>query len=111
MEDTGFIWIGGNNGIYKYDGYDFTIVKDLFGYRDSPIYKKVFSMCEDNLGLLWILSDIGLTLYNPENGKAMLIYQILWNNPLMESNLRKSLLRDSHGNIWASNHRAYKNIL
>jgi signal transduction histidine kinase/DNA-binding response OmpR family regulator/ligand-binding sensor domain-containing protein len=103
QDRTGFIWIGGNNGIYRYDGYDFTIVKDFTGYRNSPSSKKVFSIREDNLGLLWIMSDIGLTLYNPENGKTMLIYQILWNSSLQQSDLSKSLLRDSHGNIWASN--------
>ena len=104
MQDhTGFIWIGGNNGIYKYDGYDFSIIKDLAGSRNLPPFNKVFSISEDNLGLLWILSDIGLTLYNPENGKAMLIYQILWNSSFVQNDLSKSLLRDSYGNIWASN--------
>ena len=104
MQDhTGFIWIGGNNGIYKYDGYDFTIIKELAGCKYCPPFKKVFSIREDNLGLLWILSDIGLTLYNPENGNAMLIYQILWNGSNAQLNLSKSLLTDSHGNIWVSN--------
>lgn len=104
MQDhAGFIWIGGNNGIYKYDGYDFTFIKDLYGCRNCPSFKKVFSIREDNLGLLWILSDIGLTLYNPENGKSILIYQILWNSSQVQLDLSKSLLRDSHGNIWASN--------
>jgi signal transduction histidine kinase/DNA-binding response OmpR family regulator/ligand-binding sensor domain-containing protein len=103
MQDhAGFIWIGGNNGIYKYDGYDFTVIKDLSGCRNCPSFKKVFSIREDKFGLLWILSDIGITLYNPENGKANLIYQILWDSAHIQSDLSKCLLRDTQGNIWAS---------
>jgi signal transduction histidine kinase/DNA-binding response OmpR family regulator/ligand-binding sensor domain-containing protein len=103
MQDhAGFIWIGGNNGIYKYDGYDFTVITVPSGCRNCPSFKKVFSIREDNLGLLWLLSDIGITLYNPENGKAILIYQILWDSDHIQSDLSKCLLRDSQGNIWAS---------
>jgi ligand-binding sensor domain-containing protein len=102
QDHIGFIWIGGSNGLYKYDGYDFTYFRNHPGCNECPSYKKVFAICEDNLGLLWILSDAGISLFNPENEKSRLVYPILWDSTHVQLDLNNCMLRDSKGNIWAS---------
>lgn len=103
MQDhNGFLWIGSNYGLYKYDGYDFTFFKDPPGCRNCPSYKSVYKIQEDELGLLWIISDNGISLFDPLKGKSMLVYPYSSDSINATYNLNPDLLRDSDGNIWAS---------
>jgi len=104
MQDhMGFIWIGGDNGLYKYDGYSCTFFKSPPGCENCPLFKKVFAICEDTLGLIWILSDIGITLLDPEKEKSILVYPFSKDFPLGRLSLKSNMLLDFSGNIWASN--------
>ena len=63
QDHNGFIWIGGLNGFYKYNGYEFTSFQDQSDCNNCQTFGRVYRIREDNLGLLWILSDVGLLLY------------------------------------------------
>jgi len=102
QDRKGFMWIGGINGLYKYDGYKFTYFKNQPGCKDCPSFKNVFSILEVESGLLWILSDAGITIFDPESEKSVLVYSFLRDSPHGRYNVKFDMIKDSEGNIWAS---------
>jgi ligand-binding sensor domain-containing protein len=103
MQDKhGFIWIGSNNGFYKYDGYDFAFYKEHPGCKTCPPFKSVYKIQEDELGLLWIISDAGITIFDPQKERSVLLYPSTIDSLNANYNLNPVLLRDSGGRIWAS---------
>jgi len=98
-DSQGFIWIGTNDGLNKYDGYEFKIYRHAFQDSTTLSSNKIYDLVEDNQGNLWIATRSGLNVYlrdrdyfvrylasQPENGLA--------------HNFIRSLYKDSIGNIW-----------
>lgn len=76
LEDRrGFIWLGGENGLYRFDGYDFVYFKDPPGCKNCPHFYPVYDIVEDNLGMLWTISYGGITLYDPEKERSIMTYR------------------------------------
>jgi ligand-binding sensor domain-containing protein/serine phosphatase RsbU (regulator of sigma subunit) len=72
----GYIWLGTNDGIVKYDGVDFK----LFTVKDSLYSNQVSSISQDKEGNIWLGHKSGnITIYNghkftkfdPEEGSSM----------------------------------------
>lgn len=66
QDSKGFIWIGTNDGLCRYDGYNFRT------YRNSPndsttlSNNYIFSLFEDSKQNLWVGTNMGgVALYNP----------------------------------------------
>ncbi|MCP4154047.1 MAG: hypothetical protein GY757_40350 [bacterium] len=59
QDNPGFLWIGTDNGLVKYDGYE------MITYRHDPESKhtitgnRIRSICEDDMGNLWIGTEFG----------------------------------------------------
>lgn len=51
----GYVWIGTQNGLNKYDGYNFTVYKtNLFEDVDGFIGNEITALFEDSKGNLWV---------------------------------------------------------
>src|SRR5664279_1011852 len=105
QDHKGFIWIGGDHGLYKYDGYEFTYYKRLPGCPNCQALQRVSSIQEDAFGILWILSKSGIWLYNPEQEKSILLHSFLPYKVDWPVTINPWMIRDSGGNMWASDHR------
>ncbi|MBD3182004.1 PAS domain S-box protein [Candidatus Poribacteria bacterium] len=72
QDSGGYIWLGTDNGIYRYDGKEFVLYKT----SDGLVNNSVYALCEDSKGSLWIGTRQGLSCfdgrnfvnYTPENG-------------------------------------------
>ena len=66
QDQWGFVWIGTDYGLNKFDGYRFrkyfNSITDSTTINDNDI-SNIFS---DSKGRLWIGTNHGLSLYNPE---------------------------------------------
>ena len=66
MEDRkGFMWFGTEDGLNKYDGYDFTVYKTTVQDSFSVSSNNIKCIYTDSKGSLWIGTRHGLNLYDP----------------------------------------------
>jgi ligand-binding sensor domain-containing protein/signal transduction histidine kinase len=70
QDRKGFLWVGTEDGLNRYDGYSFKVYKpdadDPFSLSD----RWITSLAEDPQGNLWIGTRLGgLNLYDPKSGK------------------------------------------
>jgi len=72
QDRNGFIWTGSSR-VYKFDGYKFKTIEKSPGNKVYPAdtLTGVKVMFEDSLGLIWIVSESGTVLMNPEDDKSI----------------------------------------
>jgi ligand-binding sensor domain-containing protein/signal transduction histidine kinase len=69
QDRTGFLWIGTQDGLNRYDGYNFTIYKPDSTDLTSLSDRWITALAEDDEGYLWVGTRLGgLNRYNPVTG-------------------------------------------
>lgn len=101
QDSKGFIWIGTEDGLNRYDGYEFRIF--TFDPKDSNSIANnvIFSLAAGDSGNLWIgTSFAGLNMYDAKSGKFT-AYRHDPNDPhSISSNRVNDIYRDTDGNLW-----------
>jgi len=70
QDDEGFMWVGTENGLNMYDGYNFRLLPGPDGsFKENGIYK----LYQDKQGLIWINASHGLYTYNKNTDAYQLI--------------------------------------
>ncbi len=64
MQDSrGNIWIGYGNGVFRYNGFEFTKYSKEVGYNDRPGFYTT-KLYEDSKGNIWVGSSYSLSRYD-----------------------------------------------
>jgi signal transduction histidine kinase/DNA-binding response OmpR family regulator/ligand-binding sensor domain-containing protein len=108
QDSKGFIWIGGENGLYRYDGYNLVTYTDPPGCKNCPHFYPVYGVEEDTRGMLWTITFKGVTLFDPEKERSMVVYRFKSasvSGSSFSPYKNMDLIKDSQGNIWATNDR------
>ncbi|MBO6523493.1 MAG: hypothetical protein JJ971_06705 [Balneolaceae bacterium] len=69
QDKQGFIWIATENGLNKFDGYEFEVFHYNASDSNSIASNVVRTITEDKYGRIWIGTFSGLSLYNPKEKK------------------------------------------
>lgn len=93
QDKYGFIWIGTDDGLNRYDGYDFRVYKTDIDDSTSVSHNSIQVLFEDNNGNLWIGTNRGLNLYDRKNDRFIRHQFFLGQNIL-------SLAKDKEENLW-----------
>ncbi len=80
QDSEGFIWIGTQNGLNKFDGYKFENFYNDPGDSNTISNNWVFDITEDQEGDLWIGTKGGLNRYDKKTGRFSLINTPYENN-------------------------------
>ncbi|MCK5370255.1 MAG: hypothetical protein KAQ62_16955, partial [Cyclobacteriaceae bacterium] len=103
---NGNYWLGGKS-FTKFD-----ISSEVFSYHLKEIEQLfTYSICEDQLGILWLGTNLGLVKYDPqsEEGNNYTIYPLSTDNPYKANrNMISSVLVDKKGVLWVG---TYDDIL
>ncbi len=67
QDRNGFIWIGTENGLYRYDGYRFKHYLNFPGDTTSINSNVVFKLYTDTHYNIWVGTFMGIMRYNEEN--------------------------------------------
>jgi ligand-binding sensor domain-containing protein len=92
QDHLGFIWIGTDNGLLKYDGYK-------FHRYDLNQYTFFSSLFEDSELNLWIGTPVGVVKYNRIKEDYHLYDLSAYNHPKMWLIVR-TIEEDTNGTIW-----------
>lgn len=101
QDSQGFLWIGTDEGLDKYDGYEFTI------YKNNPIDANSISdnfihyIYEDKAGMLWIsTSKGGLNKLDRRKNKFIRYLYDSQNQESISSNNVNMVCEDDYKNFW-----------
>jgi two-component system sensor histidine kinase ChiS len=64
QDRTGLLWLATSNGVYKYDGYDFTAYRRTPAGQKALLSDNVEAVYEDHTGELWIGHQQGLSKFD-----------------------------------------------
>jgi PAS domain S-box-containing protein len=67
QDEEGFIWLGTQEGLNRYDGYEFETFFHEPGNNGSLSHDWILDLLKDRNGTLWIATDGGLNRFNPDS--------------------------------------------
>lgn len=109
QDEKGFIWIGTEDGLNKFDGYHFHVYKTIEGDSLSLINNNINKLLLDSENRLWVGSIAGLQYYNAlyDNFTTPTLGQT---DEIMKQSSFLWIMEDSDKNIWFSvqNHGVLK---
>ena len=98
QDKMGFMWFGSKDGLNRYDGVRFEIfTPENTDYQLGDC--KISALCEEKNGNIWIGTDKGVSVYNPETETISRLSQCV-NDSLKISGRIKSVIVDRDGLIW-----------
>ena len=102
QDSKGYIWVGTENGLSRFNGHVFTTFKHKQNDNHSIPHNRIFDICSDLEGKTWIATSYGLAVYNEYSNNFIRIsaengYSNLPNNYV------RNVTCDSQGTIWFSN--------
>ncbi|MDP1545058.1 MAG: two-component regulator propeller domain-containing protein [Anaerolineales bacterium] len=100
QDHKGFLWIGTDDGLNRYDGYNFTIYKPdsstAFGLSD----RSITDLIEDEQGFLWVATRSGgLNRFDPGSGQFTHYLHDNLDDQTISSNQIHTLCLDETG-LW-----------
>ncbi len=107
QDKRGFIWIGTQDGLNRYDGYSVKIYKRQSGDSTNLVHNTIFSLCVDSTGNLWIGTQRGISRYNYQNDSFQ---NYLLNDLDLHSNLANRvnvIIADKDNNVLAPSEEGF----
>jgi len=100
QDSRGFMWFGTEDGLNKYNGYEFTVYKNDPKKSNSLGDNYINDITEDLNGDLWIGTQEGLNKYDRQKDQFVRFQHDPKNPNSISDNLITCLLKDIHENIW-----------
>lgn len=104
QDQRGFIWFGTDDGLNRYDGYNFVVYRHEPNNSTSISGNIINGIVEDEQGILWIATgDGGLTRYDYRAAPAQQFKQykhIPGDTSTIPGNIINTLLMDPQGYLW-----------
>ena len=87
QDSKGYIWIGTNDGLDRYNGYEFKHYKHDKYDKNSIANNYIFDIIEDKNGYIWVSTIGGLSRINPDKDEIKNYYSKEDRGNLSNSNL------------------------
>jgi ligand-binding sensor domain-containing protein/signal transduction histidine kinase len=111
QDSRGFLWLGTDDGLNKYDGYTFTLYKHDAGNQDSIADNMITALYEDRAGDLWIGTGNGLDRMDREAET----FEHFQHDPgrfrSLQGTVVSAIMEDQQGSLWIGTTEGGLNML
>ena len=101
QDSEGYIWIATENGLNKFNGYDFEVFLSIPDDTASIRGNYVLNVYEDSRGLFWVATSNGLLLYD-RTRNAFTPWSLGVPDDLFKERQARCILEDRNHNLWIS---------
>ena len=101
QDNRGFIWFGTDNGLCRFDGYEFRIYRSVANDSTALPNNIINSLFEDSKGRIWVSTDSYTCYYDCISDK---FYPIILNGEDSPKYYSR-IIEDSDNNLWFINTR------
>ena len=102
QDHKGFLWIGTQDGLNRYDGYSFKVYKPESENESSLSDGWITDIVEDQQGYLWIgTRQGGLNRFDPRSGLFTVFRHDPTDSLSLSNNHINALMVDKTGTLWA----------
>lgn len=99
QDDRDFLWIGTEDGLNKFNGYDFAVYKKEPQDSLSLISNHITALCQDSRKRIWVGTIAGLEYYDI-NYNGFINVSLNLPDYVLKNNQCTAIYEDSKGNIW-----------
>lgn len=101
-DSYGFLWVGTESGLNRYDGYGFKVYKMHPGVSNALSSNNIVELQEDGLGNIWV--DLGYSYMVYKRDKdSFSDTRLLLLNLGIEPDLNAKIFVDKNRNLWVIN--------
>lgn len=100
QDRQGFMWFGTEEGVSRFDGYNFVRYKHIPDDVNSISANYIWSMFEDSEGFIWIGTGNGLNKFDPVTEKFSHYFHDEQRPESISDNDVTCILEDSDGYLW-----------
>ncbi len=101
QDRQGFLWIGTEDGLNRYDGFNFKTYRPDPDDPASLTDRYILDLYEDSEGYLWVATrQGGLNKYDPRTDKFSTFRHIPDDSTSLSSDTVRSILEDNSGRLW-----------
>jgi ligand-binding sensor domain-containing protein/serine phosphatase RsbU (regulator of sigma subunit) len=105
QDKRGFLWVGTQNGLNRYDGYNFSVFRQNPNDTASLANNNIRSLYEDHAGTLWVGTSNGLHRYDRTTGRFRRYQANPDNKNSLANNDVASIAEDHLGRLWIGTKR------
>jgi ligand-binding sensor domain-containing protein len=106
QDRTGYIWIGTQDGLFRYDGYSFRAFYHNDRDTSSILLNSIDFLYEDKYGLLWVGTNKGASSYDPYTQKFTNYERSISDPSALPSGV-SGILEDKAGTLWFATGSGY----
>lgn len=104
QDKSGFLWIATDDGLNRYDGYDFKVFRNDPNDKSSLSDNSVWSLAVDKSGKIWVGTKTGwINCYDPVNEKFSRWYIA---SNITKDNSITTIFTEDENKIWIGTYRS-----
>ena len=112
QDSQGFLWLGTEDGLVRYDGYNFKVFRTDPDDTNSLSHNRVRAIFEDTSGRLWVgTEDGGLNLFDRYTEKFYHIRHNAKNPNSLGSDMVNKICQDQNGAIWIATNNGLNKLI
>ncbi len=99
-DHQGFMWFGTMDGLNRYDGYNFKVIKAGYGNQNGLTNNRISQIWEDKNNMLWVKTYDGYFHYLERNSERFSTFPTYRKNIEEKNSTITCFFEDRNRNIW-----------
>ena len=104
QDSKGFIWIGTEDGLNRFDGYTFHSYRNIPRDETSIVNNYVYALYEDVDNRLWVGTETGISIYDRKSNSFHFFDKKTKENITLSDKIQ-NIVSDEDENLWISSFR------